>query len=89
MTGNKVTLGDDYKYPIKGIGESRYKLDYGTSMEMKEVLYVLGLKRNLLSISTLDKKGYRVSFIYGQVLLWMKGNTLEDVLVIGEEEVGL
>jgi hypothetical protein len=23
----KVTLGDDYQYPIKGIGESNYKLD--------------------------------------------------------------
>ena len=33
----KVSLGDDYQYPIKGIGESRYKLDFGTSMKMKEV----------------------------------------------------
>ena len=24
---HKVSLGDDYQYPIKGIGESRYKLD--------------------------------------------------------------
>jgi hypothetical protein len=23
----KVTLGDDYQYPIKGVGESNYKLD--------------------------------------------------------------
>ena len=54
-------------------------------MKMKEVLYVLGLKKNLLSISTLDKKGYRVAFIDGQVLMWSKGKTLEDVVVIGEE----
>jgi hypothetical protein len=25
----KVTLGDDYQYPIKGGGESTYKLDSG------------------------------------------------------------
>ena len=31
-------------------------------------------------------KGYRVDFIDGQVLMWTKGNTLEDVVVIGEEE---
>ena len=61
----KVSLGDDYQYPIKGIGESSYKLDSGTSMKMKEVLYVPGLKNNLLSISALDKKGYRVAFIDG------------------------
>ena len=53
----KVSLGDDYQYPIKGIGESSYKLDSGTYMKMKEVLYVPGLKMNLLSISYLDKKG--------------------------------
>ena len=54
----KVSLGDDYQYPIKGIGEASYKLDSGTPMKMKEVLYVPGLKKNLLYISTLDKKGY-------------------------------
>ena len=58
----KVSLGDDYQYLIKGIGESRYKLDSGTSMKMKEVLYVPGLKKKLLSILTLDKKGYTVVF---------------------------
>ena len=82
-------LGDDYQYPIKGIGESRYKLDSGTSMKMKEVLYVPSLKKNLISISTLDKKGYRVSFIDGKVLMWSKGKTLEDDVVIGEEEEGM
>ena len=46
---------------------------------------VPGLKKNLLSISALDKKGCRVAFIDGQVLMWSKGKTLEDVLVIGEE----
>ena len=59
----KVSLGDDYQYSIKGIDESSYKLDSGTSMKMKEELYVPDLKKNLLSISTLDKKGYRISFI--------------------------
>ena len=42
----KVSLGDDYQYPIKGIGESSYKLDSRTSMKMKEALYVPGLKKN-------------------------------------------
>ena len=53
---------------------------------MKEVLYVPCIKKNLLSISTLDKKGYIVAFIDGQVLMWSKGNTIEDAVVIGEEE---
>ena len=56
---------------------------------MKEVLFVPGLKKNLLSISALDKKGYRVAFIDGQVLMWPKGKSIEDVVVISEEEGGL
>jgi hypothetical protein len=28
----RVTLGDDYQYPIKGVGESNYKLNSGTPM---------------------------------------------------------
>ena len=58
-------------------------------MNMKEVLYVQCLKKNLLSISVLDNKGYRVSFIYGEVLTWSKGKTLYDFVFIGEEEGGL
>ena len=46
---------------IKGMGEASYKLDSGKYMKMKDVLNVPGLKKNLLSISALDKKGFRVS----------------------------
>jgi hypothetical protein len=52
-------------------------------MKMKDVLYVLGLTKNLLSISALDKKGFIVSFIDGEVLMWPKGKTIEDAIVIG------
>ena len=31
---HKVKLGDDYQYPIKGSGESSYKLGSGKSMNM-------------------------------------------------------
>jgi hypothetical protein len=58
----KVKLNDDYKYPIKGVREASYRLDSGKPMKMKDVLYVPSLKKNLLSISTLDEKGFKVSF---------------------------
>jgi transposase InsO family protein len=84
-----VTLGDDYQYPIKGVGESNYKLNSGNSMKMKDVLYVPGLTKNLLSISALEKKGFRVDFIDGEVLMWAKGETLNEAIIIGSEENGL
>ena len=74
---------------MKGMGEATYKLDSGTPMRMKDVLYVLGLKKNLLSISFLDKKGFRVAFIDGEVLMWSKWKTIEYAVVIGTEEGGL
>ena len=86
---HKVKLGDDYQYPIKGVGEASYKLNSDKPMKMKEVLYVPGLKKNLLSISSLDKKWFRVTFIDGQVLMFPRGNTLDDAVVIGVEEGGL
>ena len=43
---HKVKVGDDYQYPIKGSGKASYKIDSGKSLKMKDVLYVIGLKKN-------------------------------------------
>ena len=83
---HKLILGDDSQYPIKGIGEASYKLDSGKPMKMKDALYVLGLKKNLLSISSLDKKGFRVYFVDGKFIMWTKGKTIDDVVEFGVEE---
>ena len=63
---HKVMLGDDSQYPIKGIGEASYKLDSRKPMKMKDVLYVPRLNKNILSISNLDNKGFRVAFVDGK-----------------------
>ena len=79
-------LGDDSQYPIKGLREASYKLHSRKPMKMKDVLYAPELKKNLLSISALDKKGFRVVFIDGKVLMWTKGKTIDDEVEIGVEE---
>ena len=84
-----MKLGDDYQYPIKGSGESSYKLESRNSMKMKGVLFVPGLKKNILSISALDEKGMRFAFVDGQVLMWSRGKTIDDAIVNGEQEGGL
>ena len=80
---HQVKLGDDYQYPIKWIGVDSYKIDSRKSLKMKDVLYVPGLKNNILSIYALDAKGIMVASVDGQVLTWPRGNTIEDANVIG------
>ena len=60
---HKVKLGDDYQYPIKGSGESSYKLDYGKYMKMKDVLFVTGLKKEPSLLLCIRLKRYK-SCIY-------------------------
>ena len=81
-----MKLGDDYQYPIKGSGKASYKLDSRKPLKMKDVLYVLGLKKNIIYIYALYSKGMRVSFVDGQVIMFPKGNTIDDATVIGEQD---
>jgi hypothetical protein len=86
---HKVKLGDDYQYPIKGVGETTYKIESGKPLKMKDVLFVPGLKKKLIYISTLDEKGFRVAFIDGEVLMWPKGKSIDDSIMNGVQEGGL
>ena len=70
-----MKFGDDYQYPIKGVGEALCKLDWGNYIKMKDVLYVHELNKNIFSISILDAQGFLVAFIDGQVLMWPRGKT--------------
>jgi hypothetical protein len=51
--------------------------------------FVQDLKKNLLYISALEDKGFRVAFVDGQVLLWPKSSSIDSTTVIGVREGGL
>ena len=70
----------------RAVGSNRRILDRNVVVE---VLFVLGLKKSLLSISTLDAKGMRVAFIDGKVILWPRGKTIDNAVLIREQEGGL
>jgi hypothetical protein len=77
--------------PISHQGSGRIKpqTEFRDSLKMKDVLYVPGLTKNILSISALEKKGFRVAFIDEEVLMWAKGETFNEAIIIGSEENGL
>jgi hypothetical protein len=84
-----VELGDDSTYVIKGIGATSFQLDSREVLHMNDILYVPGLKKNLLSTSALEDKGFRVSFVDGRVLVWSKNSNIDSTRVIGVREGGL
>jgi hypothetical protein len=64
-------------------------LESGAKLHIDEVLYVPGLKKNLLSVATLEDKGYWVIFKDKKALLWAKGSHLSTTEPIGTHSGGL
>jgi hypothetical protein len=57
-----VVLGDNVSYIVKGVGYSSFQIDSDIPLQLSEVLYVPGMKRNLVFVSSLEDKGYKVIF---------------------------
>eukprot|EP00253_Pinus_taeda_P032333 PITA_32333 len=77
----EIILGDDATYPVKGVGNVTLQLDQGNSIHLQEVLYIPNLKKNLVSISAMEDKGYKVAFIDGKVRVWKKN--FKDAFTLG------
>ncbi|MCO5564449.1 hypothetical protein L7F22_018110 [Adiantum nelumboides] len=60
--GKKVTCANNASYPIKGVGKILITISDGSDLCLPNVLYVPGIKKNLLSVSSLAKNGLRVIF---------------------------
>jgi hypothetical protein len=52
-------------------------------MLLRDFLYIPSLKKNLISISTIEESGYEVFFCNGQVLQFPKGSNITLDKVIG------
>jgi hypothetical protein len=73
MGNVEVVLGDDREVKVVGSGTISFQRESLPPMTLKEVLYVSGLKKKLVSVSTIEEKGYEVLFRDGQVLLFPGG----------------
>ena len=61
-TNMEIILGDNATYPVKGVGNVTLQLNQVNIIHLQEVLYVPDLKKNLVSISTMEDKGFKVCF---------------------------
>ncbi|GJZ16482.1 retrotransposon protein, putative, ty1-copia subclass [Tanacetum coccineum] len=65
--GGSVQLGDNRECKIRGIGKVRVQLRDGSSFVLNNVRYIPELKRNLISLGTLEKEGFTVKMQSGKV----------------------
>jgi hypothetical protein len=86
---DQIELGDEKCYKIDGVGSISFRLEFRARIHVDEVLYVPGLKKNLLSVATLEDKGYWVIFKDKKELLWAKGSHLSKTEPIGTRSGGL
>jgi hypothetical protein len=84
-----VVLGDDARYNVRGVGTSTFQLDSYMHLKLEEVLYVPGMKINLVSISTLEEKCYKITFSEGRVFACHKDSHISSSKVIGVRENNL
>jgi hypothetical protein len=82
-------LGDDGTYAIKGIGSTSFQLQSGNVFHIEEILYVPGLKKNLIFVAVLESKGYTVAFSKGKALMWPSNESMSSTMIIRSQEGGL
>ena len=57
-----IYFGDDGRYSTTNIGTITFHRDYGYRVRIADVLYVPGLRKNLVSIAVLEDRCYEVMF---------------------------
>jgi len=81
---------------MKAVRNVTFQLNQGNTIHLQEVLYVLDLKKNLVTISTMEDKGFKVAFIDGKVRIWKRnfkhdftlGFKVDTLYQVGESPLG-
>ena len=88
-SSNTIVFGNDASFSVEGSGSASFKLKSGDIVHMDGILYVPGLKRNLISVSALEDKGFTVGFSRGKVLVWKDHRRMKGATEIGRREEDL
>ena len=78
----EVELGDESIVIVVGVGTVSFQRESLPPLAVSKVLYVPGLKKNLISVSTIEDKGYEVAFRCGQVIMYPRGSSVDSGKVI-------
>ncbi|GJU68569.1 retrovirus-related pol polyprotein from transposon TNT 1-94 [Tanacetum coccineum] len=75
FNGGTVLLSDNRACAIMGIGNVRVQMKVGSSFVLENVRYIPELKRNLISLGTVDREDYTVKLQNGRVKV-IKGSLM-------------
>jgi hypothetical protein len=64
-----IEMGDYGRYSATGIGTITFQRESGKPFQLKNVMHVPGLKKNLVSVAMLEDNGYDVVFSSGKAYL--------------------
>jgi hypothetical protein len=78
-----VELGMGTKHAVGRSGTVSFQMELGDRLRVTNVLWVPKLRRSVLSVSAIEKKGYEVLFGDGQALFKPKGSSSETTICIG------
>ena len=65
----RIEMGDDERYSVSRVGTVAFQREHGAPLTLIDVMYMPGLKKNLVSVAMLEDKGYDVVFSKGKVFL--------------------
>jgi hypothetical protein len=84
-----VELGMGTKHAVQGSGTMSFQMESGDVLRVTNVLWVPKLRKSVLSVSTIEEKGYAVLFRDGQVLFMPRGSSSDTTMVLGVRESNL
>jgi hypothetical protein len=64
-----IEISDDGRYSAIGIGTITFQRESSKPFQLKNGMHVLGLKKNLVSVTMLEDRGYDVVFSSGKAYL--------------------
>jgi hypothetical protein len=79
----ELVVRDDLVAKEIGSGIISFQRESLPPMLLRDVLYVLVLKKNLVSVSTIEHRGYEVLFHDEDVFLYPKGSRITSTKLIG------
>ena len=79
----EVELGDDMVVRAVGRGTVAFQRESRPLLRFRDVCYVPGLEKNLISVSRIEDRGFEVIFRGGRVYILPKGASFATAKVIG------